>query len=113
MNNNATPIESLFTKAEEYSRTTVELLKLKAIDKSADITSSLAVQLAVFTVVALLTLVINIGGALWIGEMLGKSYYGFFVIAGLYVLLGILLYVFRNQWIKTPLSNSIITYLQK
>jgi hypothetical protein len=113
MNTAATPIESLFSKAEDYSRTTLELFKLNAIDKSADVVSSLAVRLAIFMVVALFTLVINIGVALWIGELMGKSYYGFFAVAGFYGLLSILIYVFRHQWIKAPLSETIITQMLK
>ena len=113
MNDNATPIEMLFEKAEDYSKTTIELLKLKAVDKSADVVSSLAAQLAIFIVAALFTLIINIGIALWIGELLGKSYFGFFIVAGFYALVAIMLYTFRNQWIKSPLMNSIIIQLLK
>lgn len=41
MENNATTIEILFEKAEGYTRTTVELTKLHAVDKTADVMSSL------------------------------------------------------------------------
>jgi hypothetical protein len=113
MNNNATPIEALFARAEDYSRTTLELFKLNAIDKSADVVSSLAARLAILIVVALFTLIINIGVALWLGELLGKSYYGFFVVAGFYLVLSILLYAFRHQWIKQPLSDTLISQMLK
>ena len=53
MPDDATPIESLFERAEDYSRTTVELLKLQAIDKTADVVSSLISRMAVFITVAL------------------------------------------------------------
>ena len=113
MNENATPIEILFEKAEEYSKTTIELFKLNAIDKSAEVVSSLAVRLVIFIVVALFTLIINIGIALWLGEFLGKTYFGFFVIGGFYALIIILLYTFRYKWIKYPVSNSIISQMLK
>ena len=113
MNNTATPIESLFERAEDYSKTTLELFKLSAIDKSADVFSSLAVRFAIFMVGAVFTLVINIGVAMWLGELLGKPYYGFFVVAIFYALVMSLLYLFRNEWIKTPVSNSIITQMTK
>src|SRR5438045_2157997 len=113
MKDSATPIETLFAKAEDYSKTTLELLKLSAIDKSADVASSLAVRLALFIVVAMFTFIINIGLSLWIGEAIGKSYYGFFVVAGFYAVLGILIYAFRHQWIKEPLNNSIISQMLK
>src|ERR1019366_7522455 len=113
MNNSATSIETLFERAEDYSKTTIELIKLSAIDKSAELVSSLAARLAIFMVVALFILIINIGLAMWIGELLGKTYYGFFAVGGFYVLISILLYAFRNQWIKTPVSNSIINQMLK
>lgn len=113
MNENATPLEILFEKAEEYSKTTIELFKLNAIDKSAEVVSSLAVRLVIFIVVALFTLIINIGIALWLGELLGKTYFGFFVIGGCYALVIILLYTFRHKLIKYPVSNSIISQMLK
>ena len=109
----ATPIETLFEKAEDYSKTSLELLKLSAIDKSADVFSSLAVQFSIVIVGALFSLVINIGVAIWLGELLGKPYYGFFVVAIFYALVMGLLFIFRQEWIKTPVSNSIITQMTK
>jgi hypothetical protein len=113
MNDKPTPIELLFEKAEDYGKTSIELLKLNAIDKTADIVSSLAVQLAQIMVVALFTLVINIGIALWIGELLNKTYYGFFIVAGFYAAAGLILHFFGQRWIKIPLNNSIIIRLLK
>jgi hypothetical protein len=111
MEDNATPIEKLFDKAGDYSKTTLDLIKLNAIDKSADFVSFVTVRMTLFIVVALFFLIINIGIALWLGELVGKLYYGFFIIAGFYALLAILLYVFRLEWIKVPVSNSVITQL--
>lgn len=113
MENRATTIEMLFEKAEDYTRTTVELAKLNAVDKSADVLSSLISRLAIITVVAIFTLFINIGLALWIGESLGKSYYGFFIVASFYFIIVLILYTFRDQWIKIPTSNFIITKMLK
>jgi len=113
MTNIATPIETLFEKAEAYGKTSMELFRLNSIDKSADVVSSLAVRFAICMVGALFTLIINIGMAMWLGELLGKPYYGFFVVAIFYALLMGLLFIFRREWIKTPISNSIITQMTK
>ena len=109
----ATLIESLFEKAEEYAKTNVDLFKLKAIDKSADVVSSLASKFIILIVVSLITIMVNIGLALWIGELMGKTYYGFFIVAAFYVLVACMLYIMREQFIKTPVSNSIITQMLK
>lgn len=113
MENNPTPIEKLIEKAEVYSRTSLELFKYDAILKSADVFSNLAVKLVVIVLIVIFSLFINIGFALWIGDFLGETYYGFFVVAFVYLFFGILFYVFRNNWIKNPVNNFIIVKLQK
>jgi|SRR6185369_5501265 len=113
MNDPAKAIETLFEKAGDYGKTTIELFKLNAIDKSAEVVSALTIRLAIGLVCACSVFILSIGLALWIGELLGKLYYGFFVIAGCYVLLVSLLYIFRRQWIKDPVNNSIIIQMLK
>jgi hypothetical protein len=102
-------IESLIEKGEQYGKTTIELLKLKTLDKSADVTSNLVSWLIVVIFAVLFFLILNIGVALWIGELLGKSYYGFFAVSGFYLLLALIFAIFRKQLIKKPLNESIIS----
>jgi hypothetical protein len=109
----ASRIETLFEKTEQYTRTTAELYKLKAIDKSADVLSALVARLAVVLAATLFFLILNIGLALLIGDELGRSCYGFFIVAGFYAVLAIMLHAFRHKWIRTPLRNSIITQALK
>lgn len=113
MTDNTTPIATLIERAEVYGKTTLNLLKLNVIDKSADVVSSLISQLAVIMTVVFSVLIISIGLSLWIGKLLGDDFYGFFIIGGFYALLAILLQVFRNQWLKYPVSNSIIRQMLK
>ena len=113
MTGNTTPIATLFERAEDYSKTTLKLLKLNAIDKSADVVSSLVSRLAVIMTVVFSVLIISIGVALWLGKLLGDAFYGFFLMGGFYVILALLLQLFRDQWIKYPVSNSIIKQMLK
>jgi len=108
MNNNETPIEVLFQKAEAYGLTAVELLKLKTIDKFAEVVSSLTSQLVISLIASMFVFSINIGISLWIGEKTGKSYYGFFIVAGFYLVIAIIVFVYRHRWIKKPITNTII-----
>lgn len=113
MKNYETAIEMLLEKAEDYGKTTVELMKLKAINSLADIISSFAIRITLITVIALFLFIVNIGVALWIGDLLGKSYYGFFVVAAFYGLLAILLRSYMHKWVKVPVSNFIIEQMLK
>ena len=43
-----------------------------------------------------------------IGEYLGQFYYGFFIMAGFYVLLGFIFILFQQELIKNPVCNFLI-----
>jgi hypothetical protein len=59
--------------------------------------------------ISMFALVLNLGVALWLGELLGKSYYGFFIVAAFYLLAGLVLHFFLQRWIRKPISDLIIT----
>jgi hypothetical protein len=101
-------IESLFWRAEDYLETKAELFKLKAIDKSSDVVSSIAARMVIALFVASCFLMFNIGIALLIGRSIGEVYYGFFIVAGFYLIVIAILYFLRNKWLKAPISNLII-----
>jgi len=113
MDDRKTMVDSLIDRAEGYGQTSLDLLKLKAIDKTSDVVSTIAAKVAVLAIFWIFFLILNIGIALWIGEYIGKIYYGFFLVAGFYALLALCLHLFKNQWIKTPVSNSMINHLLK
>ena len=106
--NEADSIEGLFKKTGEYIETRIDLAKYKAIDKSSDIVSSLATTICIIVVLVVFIFTATTGVALWIGDMLGKNYYGFFIVAGFYALSILILYLFRRMLIKTPISKLII-----
>ena len=113
MEDRTTLIESLFEKAEVYAKTNVDLFKLKAIDKSADIVSTAAAKIAIIIVASVIIIMMNIGLALWIGELMEKSYYGFFIVAVFYLAIALVLHFFKDQLIKTPVNDSIIIQMLK
>lgn len=103
-------IEPLFEKAEEYGRINLELIKLKAINKSTKVISAIISRVLLFIALATFLLIINIALALWLGQLLGKSYYGFLLVALFYAILTVALY-FLHPVIKQRVSNFIITQL--
>ena len=102
-------IEPLFERAEEFGKTSFELYKLKALDKTVEVTSTVVSKGLVLYVLSMVILLLNLGIALWLGDILGKVYYGFFCVAGFYVLVWSVLYFFIYDWIKKCISNSIIS----
>ena len=109
MEHNTTTIEKLIEKAEIYSKTTLELYKYEAVYKSADIFSNLAVKLSITLVVVIFLLFVNIGLALFLGNYLGEVYYGFIAVGLAYLFIAITLFIFKEELIKNPVSNFIIS----
>jgi hypothetical protein len=104
-------IESLIEKGEEYGKTTLELIKLKTIDKSSDVVSNLVSWLIVILFAIMFFTLLNIAIALWLGGMMGHSWYGFFMVAGFYGILMLVFLIFRKQLVKKPVNNSIVKQL--
>jgi len=108
MEDNAKLIETLFEKATDYGKTSFELVKLKAIDKTSDIVSSVIPHSAVIVLLTLFMLFLNLGIAFWLGEILGKIFFGFFIVAGFYILVGIVLHFFMHNWLKNLIYDYFI-----
>jgi len=108
MENQPNTFGSLVENAGDYLETRLDLLKLQAINKSSDVTSSLVSRITILLIVSFAMFILNIGLALWVGELLGKLYLGFFVIAGFYASIALVLHFFRHSWLKEPVSSMII-----
>ena len=112
METNTSVFEPLLERVEQYSKGKFELLKLKSVDKTADLSATFISRLLLTVTLILFSLTLNIAVALWIGDLLKKSYYGFLIVAGFYFLIGILLYLLHPS-IKTKIQNSIIKHMLK
>ena len=106
-------LDLLFSDAGDFLETRASLWKLKTVDTLSDSVATLASGLGVISFAAAFVLIMSIGLALLIGDWLGKSFYGFFIIGGLYGLVGLLFYAFRDKWMKDPVGNLLIRKLLK
>jgi predicted membrane-bound dolichyl-phosphate-mannose-protein mannosyltransferase len=101
-------LDSLLDSAEQYGKTSLELLKLKAADKAADVMSSVISRAIAVFILFMFFLIATIGLAVWLGEITGKYSYGFFIVAAFYGITGIILFFFMHKRIKTYFNNSLI-----
>jgi phosphoglycerol transferase MdoB-like AlkP superfamily enzyme len=108
MENQANFLDPLIEKARVYGKTSIDLYKLKAVEKTSDISSTIISRLTAFLVLSLFVVISSIGVAFWLGNYFGELYYGFFCVGGFYGLLGVILYFFLHGWMKERTSNSIV-----
>jgi hypothetical protein len=106
-------LESLIESAEEFGKTSIELLKYKALDKATFIASSIVLNITVFFIAVLFVIMSSIGASLWIGEALDKIYLGFFIVSAFYALCAISFYFFFGQSIKRLVSSIILKQIFK
>jgi hypothetical protein len=109
MEKQASFFEPLIERATEYGKTSVELYKLKAIEKTSDVASTMVSRMLALMALGLFMLMISVGAAFWLGEILGKVYYGFLCVGGFYGVLGLVLYFILHKWVKERTSDAIIT----
>jgi hypothetical protein len=113
MEENTKLIEALLDKATDYGKTSLELVKLKALDKTSDVVSSIVPHSVSLVLLASFLIFLNFGLAFWLGELLGEIYFGFFVIAGFYGITGIIIHFFMHKRLKKMIANYIIKQLLK
>jgi hypothetical protein len=101
-------IQELIERAEIFGKSTVELYKLKAIDKAAETVSSILTRAIIMLVFLLFFVILNIGIALWIGSQMTDTYFGFFILSGFYAVVALILFLMRDKWIKKTLRNNFI-----
>jgi len=101
-------LEALLERATEYGKTSFELAKLQALDKASDAVSTIVPHSMALSVFACFLLFLNVGAAIWLGELLGKIYFGFFIVAGFYLVVWLIVHFLMHSWLKRTLRNYII-----
>ncbi len=101
-------LSALFKSTMGYVDTRLDLFKLSLLRKASEGISSIvskAIAISLFTFAFLL---LSIGLSIYLGKLMGGTEYGFFLIGGLFVIVGIVFYVLRRKIIKAPISNTLI-----
>jgi hypothetical protein len=103
-------IKSLLERATEYGQTVYELIKFRILDKSIEVVSSLITRYVLLIIVLLFMVFAGLGLGLWLGEILGKTYYGLFIVAAFYFIFVIVLQFFLRKRFKKMVSDYIIKH---
>lgn len=113
MNETANHIEQLLESVNQYGKTSTELWKLKTVDKTAELLASTTKVLLLLFLFGISFLFCAIGLALFLGNIYTSMPLGFLLTGLIFVLVGLLVYIMRNHWIKWPVRNAIIHAILK
>jgi Putative Actinobacterial Holin-X, holin superfamily III len=111
-------MEKSFAKAEElagnvkdYIHTSIELVKLQAAEKASAVVAGMLEKLVMAVFLLFFIGLASIALAVFLGDLTGKNWAGFLIVAGIYLLIGGILWTARKKIIRVPLMNAFIYQL--
>ncbi|MDX9928225.1 MAG: phage holin family protein [Bacteroidales bacterium] len=102
------PLQTILESSEEYGRDTLDLIRLKAVDKGSKAISSFVLILVFVLILSIFFIMATIGLALWLGEIMGRTCYGFFAVGGFFGITGVIIYFVMGKWLKRVITDIII-----
>ncbi|MFN2439290.1 MAG: phage holin family protein [Chitinophagaceae bacterium] len=107
--------QNLKTHVGEYVSTYIELTKAKVTQGASNAASSITVILSALFIGLFFLLFVFLGLAWWIGGLVDSTAGGYFIVAGIFLLLIVLLFALRKKYIAPLIRNAIIriVYEQK
>lgn len=101
-------MEPLLEKVGQFGQLNIDLIKYKILDKVADLIASFIARFLLMLMFSIFAIFMSIGAALWLGELLGKTYFGFLAVSVFYGIATIII-LFLQQAIKQRMNNLIIS----
>ncbi len=111
MKDNTILAEMLIDKIEKFALSSFDLAKLKLIRKFANVVSLIATHIITLLFLLLFLVFAHIGLALWLGQIMGQTYYGFLLVAGFYFVLLIIVSYFYKTSLPRYFKKCLIKYL--
>ena len=106
-------VEITYQHLIDYAEARWNLIALEVSDKTANIVTSIAMGI-ILAILGLFFLVFaSIALALWLSDLTDNGALGFLIVAVLYGLVGVLVYVNRNKWLFLPLMNNFLKKLYR
>ncbi|MBK7434341.1 MAG: phage holin family protein [Chitinophagaceae bacterium] len=113
-------MDKLFSKAEEladslkdYVNTRIDEVKLSTAEKSSAIIANILAGIVVAVVFLFFFIFGSMALAYGLGEWIGKTWAGFLIVSGLYLLIGIVVWAGRGKLIRLPIMNAMLRQLFK
>lgn len=113
MESSKTEFSDVVDDVKDYINTSAEIYKLQATEKAADIGAGMAVNLMLLILASMAFLFVSIAAAFLIGEALGKTYLGFLIVAGFYVVAGLIVLFASDRGLKDSIADNIIRSIYK
>src|SRR5688572_30322863 len=101
--------QNLKTHVSEYVNTYIQLTKAKATQSASTAASGMAIGISALLFGVFFLFFTFCGLAFWLGTLVGSTAGGFFIVAGLFLLILVLIFALKNKVIVPATRNAIIS----
>jgi hypothetical protein len=101
-------IDKLAESLKQYVNTNYELIKLEATERSSVIGSGIASSILIGIVGILFLSFASLFAGFYLSAYYGNTYIGFAIVAGAYLVIGLILLIGRKSLVEKPIRDSII-----
>lgn len=104
-------LEELTDQLKAYIQTNIDIFRLEASSRLSTLSSAVISSIIIGLIVNLFIIFLSVGAGFYFGTLLGDTFTGFFIVAGIYLLLFIILYFNRKKLLINPIRNAIVKTL--
>lgn len=101
--------QNLKKNVTEYVNTYMELTKIKVTQSASTAASGFAIAIMALVVGVFFLMFAFAGLAFWIGSLIGSIAGGFFIVAGIFLLMMLIIFALRKKVIIPFIRNAIIS----
>jgi hypothetical protein len=104
-------VTEISDNVKAYMRIKIDLLRLTLTEKLSLIISALLISVILFLVFLFISMFVSIAFIFWFRDHAGPLYVGALIVAGFYLLVGIIMFLIRNRLFIDPLVSQITKIL--
>ena len=106
-------VEEMADHVKEYVNNHISSAKISVAEKTSGILANIIAVAIVLTVFLFFIIFSSVALAFAFAKLTGEYYWGFLTVAGIYLLMGILVWALKEKLLRMPIMNSILQQLFK
>lgn len=105
--------QKLIHKLKEYIKVRSELSMLHAVDKGSQLFANFLTDGLVLILIVLAGLFSSLALGFYLSELIGNTYVGFLIVAGIYLLAALILNSIKDKYLEKRIINAVIAKFYK
>ncbi|MEX6691161.1 phage holin family protein [Danxiaibacter flavus] len=95
-------------KVEEYLQDRLLLFKLKTVEQASKLAAAMFIGIIIAIVSVFILFFLSIMGGYYFADLTGNLFYGFGIIAGIYIIVLLVIFLSSKNWLRSLISNKVI-----